>query len=1269
VNVKLLLSLLLSLLLFAPLVAAQGTDAALTGTILDSTGAIVPGATVTALNILTGVSTKIESNTAGAYTFVSLQPGSYRVTVEKTGFKKMIMNEQLLRTADRVTLNLTLEVGVVTESVQVEASQESVNTLTSTQGGNISSSRILDLPVASRNAMDFITTQAGIVSTSYGVNMNGARTDMVNITLDGTNIIDNFINESVGNTMISASVDRIEEVKVVTTPADAEFGRGSGQIMAISRSGNNQYHGSVWDNIHNTKLNANTWANNRAATFVPRTTVVENWPGVRVGGPIKKNKTFFFVLFEDDIYRSSSTVTATTLTDTARKGIYRFFPGAVNTNANGIAGVATVDPQGNPVTPTKATGTLQSVSLFGLDPNRMAPDTTGIVTKNLSLLPSPNTFGAGDGLNTAGYQWRQPLSYDGYSFTVRIDHQFNEKNRLTASYSRDIQLEPNGFDAQPLPTSPQGLYKGDNTVGSMALTSTFGSNIVNEARIGVQRALISFVAPWINDPRGLDILPKINGVPYIMSMGAVTSPLGTSSSEDPQGRISPVYEARDKITWLHGIHSIKAGIDLRYISANSWVAFNVIPRVSLGVASSTPTQNINTISGIGSNNGTANSILAMLAGSVSSQTQQFYTPGGANPQWVPGNQAQHTYRSREWGTFVQDDIKLKSNLTLNLGMRWDYYGVPYEAHGRLAGLVGGSSSIFGISGTDFSSLFHPGVTPGSLTNLQLIGKNSPHPNQQPWNPNYRAFAPAIGLSWSLPYQWMGANKTVLRMGYGIAYERDPLVLMDQLYGFSAPGYGQAVTYAPTTYQNLVNSTLPLGLPTTQPFATVPINDTNSTTQTLLTAGNDLKTPYIQNWNVSLGREIVPSLTLDVRYVGSKGTKLLRGVNINEVNIFENGVLDAFQTTLAGGNSPLLNQVFKGLNFTGAGVVDGVNVTGSDAMRKNSTLYAYLLANNVAGLANFLQFSTNTQGVRGGYLQRAGLPQNFAVANPQFGAADLIGNYSNSTYHSLQIEANKRFSHGLTIQASYVRSKALGEYDGNQQSQVTSFLEIRNQHLDKRLLSFDYPNVWRTNGSYSLPFGPQRKFFGGSHGLVAKLVEKWDVAAIFNKLSGSPTYFSDNAGSTVNTYGGATPQTFGPLPKGTVHAVGKDMLYFTGLTQVTDPSVARLPSSLQSLSALYAIKGPDGQILLQNPALGSLGSLSLSDNYRGLGTFTFNVQANKRVTLNTEHNVTAQFRVDAVQVLNRPQWGTPNLNIDSTSFGLITSAGGNRSVNLTVRVEF
>jgi hypothetical protein len=507
------------------------------------------------------------------------------------------------------------------------------------------------------------------------------------------------------------------------------------------------------------------------------------------------------------------------------------------------------------------------------------------------------------------------------------------------------------------------------------------------------------------------------------------------------------------------------------------------------------------------------------------------------------------------------------------------------------------------------------------------------------------------------------------MGYGIAYEKSETVLLDDLYGFGIQGLSQQQSVTPNVYTNLSASNLFPPTPAQSgivPLTAPAINDNVTGGQTFLVANNGLKQPYIQNYNASLGRELGAGFTLDVRYVGSKGTKLLQGTNINELNTVENGILSAFQTTLAGGNAPLFDQIFNGLNVPNVGVVNGTTITGSQAVRGNSTLYAYLLTNSPGSLANLIASNTFITGIRGGLIKNGGLPANFVVANPQFGTVDYISNFANSTYNSLQIAVNKRFAHGLQFQVNYVRSKTLSDYDGNQQSQVQSFRTLRNESLDKRLVSFDRPNVWTSSAIYSFPVGPKQRFLGGAHGVLADIVGDWQTGVIFTKSSGSPTSFS-GTGTTFNGNTGTVTYS-GPIPTGNVHFSGNNVLYFpSNYTQVADPSVANLPSNLQSLSTLFAIQGPNG-LAVQNAPVGSVG-YSDPTMFHGLGTYSFNVNLSKSVVLNKEHNVRMTLRADALNVLNKPIWGSPSYSINSTSFGQITSASGTRNVVVGARFDF
>ena len=257
------------------------------------------------------------------------------------------------------------------------------------------------------------------------------------------------------------------------------------------------------------------------------------------------------------------------------------------------------------------------------------------------------------------------------------------------------------------------------------------------------------------------------------------------------------------------------------------------------------------------------------------------------------------------------------------------------------------------------------------------------------------------------------------------------------------------------------------------------------------------------------------------------------------------------------------------------MVNGTTITGSQAMRTNSTLYAYLLNNNVGGFANFLQYNTFVTGTRGGLLKNGGLPPNFAVANPQFGSDYLIGNFSNSTYNSMQIDVNKRFDHGFQIQGNYVFSKALSDYDGTSQSETANFITLRNEHLDKRVVSFDRPNVINITGIWEMPFGPQQKLLGSSHGVVAHLVEKMDhLRHLQQDVRRAHGSFSNSGGTTINNSNTSTSVALGPLPYAAARYMsGNNVAYFSGLTQVKDPSIALLPSNLQSQSSLFGHRRP------------------------------------------------------------------------------------------------
>jgi carboxypeptidase family protein/TonB-dependent receptor-like protein len=1208
------------------------TDATVSGTVTDQTGAHVVGATVTALKADTGTATTTQTNQAGVYVFPALPPGQYRFTAEQSGFRRATVSDVTLAVGAKLTINLPLELGQTSETVEVQASATEVNTSNATVGDVISGQKLLGLPLAGRSSYDLIATQPGVVQgagTSGSYNINGNRGNAINFTTDGINSNDNLLVGSFYLYSNLVSVDRAEEFRVVTSPADAEYGRGAGQIQMITRSGTNAYHGSAWEEFRNTDLNANDFFNNITGT--PRNVLHQNQYGIRAGGPVKKNKTFFNGIYEGQRQRQVIATTQTVYTQSARNGIFRYYPGVQNGNA--IAANPSVDLAGNPITPNGATGPLQSVSVFGRDPNRMVADPSGVISKQLGLIPLPNNFRAGDGLNTAGFTWSRPFPTDYGLYEGRIDHMFNTNHRISLVLNHQAYNSFNVAFPQAFPTVPGSPDPTETTQYSVAFTSVIRPNLLNEVRIGVFRPRTIVLTPEDAKPELLPV--TAGGVPYILSFANITSPF-PSAAGGASNRITPVYQYGDTLTWIKGRHSFKGGVELRFISDPGFEAFGARPGASVG-AGAVPVQNVNNIPGIGTNAGLAQNTLLDLTGSFAFAFQVNNSPGGPNPQFLPGQTRYRSWRQRELDWFFKDDIKVSPSFTLNLGIRYEFYGVPTEPQGRMLAPVGGSAGIFGLSGTNLAnSLFQPGAANGTLTRTQLIGDGTPNPGVQLYNNDYNNFAPAVGFAWNLP--WFGKDKTVIRAGYGVGYERLPIYLTHTNSGME-PGLSETDTLLFASLQapllNVQTLVLPVK-PAGAPLALVPATGAASRTQNVYAYDTNFRSPYYQNYNFTIERALSPGMSFSLGFVGSKGTKLTRTVNLNESNIYENGILQAFQTIQAGGTSPLIEQIF------GAG--------GSNLVRTNSATQGFFANNNVGGFADFINRTTSLgAGVPGGLLAKANLPNNFVVLNPQFLNVYLTGNYGNSTYNSLQAVFNRRFTHGLVFQASYVFSKALGEDEGDSSTLQSTYRTLRNESLDKRRLNFDRTHVFKMNGIYELPFGRGKMFGRNANGFVDRVIGGWQIGTIFNKFSGQPLTIT--GANTVNTFGTYTPNIVGTIPDGGVHRVGNGVVYFSNIGQIVDPSVGNLTASLRPFSGLRAIT-VGGSPILVNSAPGVMGAAG-QGIITGPGTFRFDVNLIKHIAI-TER-IRFQIGATAQNLTNTEQFGNPNLNINDLNFGRITGS--------------
>jgi hypothetical protein len=1276
----------------------QTANATLGGSVSDSTGALVPGVTITATNTETGIVNTTISNESGVYQLPSLQPGTYTVTAELPGFQTQVVRALKLEFSQQARFNFIMQVGAVNTSVDVSVPVDSLLASSSSVGAILPEYKVNILPMANRDVLALTSTMAGVVQGNQTASFAGGRTGAVQTLVNGISVNDGRYQTGVYSAT-QLSPDLVEEIRIVLSPADAETGRGSGAVQVSTRSGTNQFRGSLFYANHNSALDSNTWFNNFNGIETPYSN--RNQFGGRYGGPVIKNKTFFFFVYEGQRTVQKAIINSPVYTREAREGIFRYFPGVQNGNA--IAANPTVDFSGNPILNGQP-ATPQSFNVFTRDPNRPVADPSGYMQALLSQMPMPNNWTTGDGLNVANYQYAQRQSgtespFSGAvevnrdQFNFRVDHNFNSRHKFffTASHERvwaDSQLPawPGGF---------AGTTKRYPATYTSSIVSTITPSLVNEFRFGLRNGSQKGYAAYDREDIGqevVDSLPKVDGIPYLprpltFANNLITYTVGSRVQS------TPLYQYVDTISWSRGQHAFKGGIEVRFGSTKSQQGSQAMPLANFG-AGGVAVQGMTNIPGLLAADQTgAQNLLINLAGSISMVNQSFFlnsssapafqawsempkvadSPGGFPPGKLRNN------HQREMSAFFKDDWKVKRSLTLNLGVRWDYYGVPWEESGLFGSPSnngGNGPGVFGISGSSFDDLFQPGRMAGSPTVVEFVGKNSPNPSKQIYKDDYNNFGPAIGLSWSVP--WFGVDKTVLRAGYGISYIGGGNGILFDYTVNGAPGVNDDQTFQSASYLSLANLRLP-----TRGVPLQPIGFTDRT-KGIEAFDNNFVSPYVQNWNLEIQHSFTRSLTAAVRYIGSKGTKLEGEVPINEVNIFENGILDAFVLTRSGGNAELFDKMLMGLNVTGAGIVNGTTLTGSQAFRISTATRTLIANGDVGGFAAYLNNTTNYTNSAGGIVRNGGLPENYITANPQFntgppgtttlpGNATFITNISDSTYHSMQLELNKRLAQGFAVQMAYTWSKSLGlsDEDGG-----LVFRTLRDRSLNRGPLGLDRTHQITSNGTYSLPFGPNRAFLSNSSALVHRLVENWQLSGILNWRSGAPLNLTTGANATSGrssfNLGSEAPMAVASLPKETGKAVVTStpgvVTYFNGFGQVNDPdrsSVTSLNSTVQSNSEL-AITDSASNLILVNPRPGQLSNIS-KGYLRGPSVLNFDMNLSKRIMISETKSV--ELRMDAINVLNHPNWGTPNVNINSNTFGRITSATGNRSFTVNVRVDF
>jgi hypothetical protein len=1382
-----------ALAIFVSNAFGQTSNATVSGFVQDPSGAYIPGVSVKATNTQTGIATGVITNETGTYTIPSLLPGNYRLTAELPGFRTAAINDVQLGASAAARYNFTMEVGTLSEAVEVTADRTAILAESSpTIGQVLTEQRVRELPLVTNNVLDLMKTMPGVRGGIYSSNTTfaGISASAVNTTRDGLSVQEGRYAYGVGSTTL-INPDMVGEFRVILAPVDAETGRGNGQVQIITRSGTNQYHGSAVWNVRNSALDANTWNNNNDIVRGVWTPTKVNWQNqheysLSLGGPIKKNKTFFFFLWDQQIERDRTTMRPVVLTDCARNGIFRYWEGYQNGNINQITASlntanpirSAVDSFGSPLAPatnpngSPYTGQLRYFSVFGpllntptqpdcsdarvdtnisWDANRRGMDPAGYSQRYLQHMPRPNVFDGGDGLNTAIHQWQfaahgtgdlntaygTSFIADHYQANLKVDHVLGTNHKL--AFNGSYQVVPNDYIPVSGPTVqwPGGFLSKTlrkPRVFTANVTSTLTPGLLNEARVGYRANWHYVWAPW-EVPNEEDrqvplsfMLNGSNGIPIVYNPATIASS-GTQGGTlttvsftcatgcAQQGNYTPLYQYADTLTWSKGKHTFKGGVDIRLAFTKGFETPTAPIPKAFGGAGQNPNQRFSAnaaMPGLVANNQTvANSLLYFLSGSLNNAQMYYHIYDSHNPQW--NSFLDHTRKltwahQNDWSVFFKDDWKIRPSFTLNLGVRYEFYGAPYEHNGLTPTPVGGGIAMLGVSGRSFDQWLRPNapVDTNLLTQIELVGPNSPNPSRGLYKDDWNNIGPAIGFAWSLP--WLGKDKTNVRGGYQISYAK-PSNLAALVNGiFLNPGFSNlAQSSGPLNgaYFDLRNlrDFVPI-TPAVAPLQPIPLTKPN---QAISSFDWNFTTPYIQNFTLSVTRDVTSFLNLDVKYIGTRGLKLDGNWNLNIPNVFYNAPLfDALERTRRGEDVELFDQMFLGLNLNPnvAGCnranpaatcapVNGTTQRGSQHLRLNSTFRSDLANGSYAALANSLNVfngvgsgtvNFGVAGERGTVLKRANagfnvpggnsggnipasmvvpaglFPSNWITANPQVSAANYYTNTGNSNYHSLQIESTLRPGRGMTFQGTYIWSRSLS-------LTPSAYTNPADRIRDYNLAGSHITHDFRANGTFSLPFGPNRFLFGNTSGWVSRLIEGWQASVIINANTGVPASVT----GANSLYANGVPDIVGDFPVKPFSDLswnGDFGQYFGDRFQpVSDPQCSQIAAEIRPYCTLQALTDAgSGQIVLQNAKPGTHGTLG-QKTLELPGAWAFDAAMSKSVTIGESKSL--QVRVDSTNIFNHPLLGTPTFNLNSTTpFGNISAKGNERrQFKAQVRLSF
>lgn len=1135
---RLVLALAFAGLVHSPALA-QGTTtkATLSGVVQDTSGGVVPGATIAVKNVATGVTNETVSNSTGTFAVPALDAGTYEATVSLTGFKTVKIDRIVLVPGNTSSVTVKLDLGAVTETVNVSARTDLVDTTSTTVSATITATQIQSLPLVTKNAMYFVTFLPGVNASGTHVQRNstlmGLPGSAVAITIDGINVQDQDARSGDGfYANVRPQTDMVDQVTVSEATATADSsGQGAVQIRFVTRSGSNLTSGSAYEYLRDTSLMTNSWANKFRG--LPKNVINWNQFGVRLGGPIVipnlydgHGKAFYFFNFEEFRLAVTAATTRTVLSEGAQTGLFRYgcSAGAGCTGSVNLLALAAMNGQTSTLDPTIAT--MFEMINAGIR-------TQGTIQSNVDL-------------NTFSYSWQPPeFRIERFPFG-RVDLNLSNNERLTGTFlihkiNSDPDIVNSGFSSFPgIPVkSTQYSYRQTSTI---TLRSTLTTNLVNEAGWGNIWAPVYFSSNMTPDK-------YVGGrnFNFLAVGGSTPSQFNVASNANSRNGLN--YNLHDTLSWLKGSHSFSMGGT--YTKVWNWAAsHSLVPPATLGFDTT-----LDPAAGMfapanfpGSQTAdltSARNLYAILTGRVVGiNANSTLQPDGT---YLYRGDTLRRFDQRELGMFIQDQWRLRHNLTLNAGVRYQLQ-FPVRAlesvyaFNDIADLCGragmGAAASNAVLESVGCQVGVPGVPlTGALpTYKQYIAKTPGY------NLDKNNFGPSLGVAWlpNIEEGWLrpilgDPSLATLRASWGRSFNAGGL---NDYTGVLTNGPGLTVaTNRTPALSNLVvggdaarygGNGYPFLLRQTERFGAPPICPPGQTDgciperaiyprpivfSTGITAYDpNYQTSYTDSWSVGFQRALGKDMAVEIRYIANGNRHGAGNVEYNEMDIYNAGFgsssnfVDEFQKAqrnlaaniAAGrgatfaytgipGTSPLPIFLASYLGLTGCvsaaacpGQFDPARYTGTQ-WANTATIPSLSYLN--PGIGTFA--STNaTNGLFGNPTfrangQAAGLSANFWVMNPDVQNAVLRTAQNFTEYHTIQILLNRRLSRGFTFSANYAY-----------QEQFTSALDtlFRPRALVRSLIA--PPHAFKLTANYEIPIGRGKRYGSNANSLLNGLIGNW-----------------------------------------------------------------------------------------------------------------------------------------------------------------------------------